>query len=921
MIKVSDFEESGMENAIAIIGMGGRFPGAKTLEEFWDNLYNGVESVRFFNRGELLKMGIDKNLLDNPKFVAADAILDDIDMFDASFFDYSAREAEIMDPQHRLFLETAWEVLERAGYSSELYDGRIAVYAGANMSSYMIRNLYSNPGLVRQLGSFKIMLANGQDFLATKVSHKMNLMGPSVNVNTLCSSSMVAVHFACRSLLSYDCDIALAGGVSFQVTRNEAFFYQEGGIGSSDGHCRAFDSKANGTVSGSGLGIVALKRLEDAIEDGDYIHAVIRGTAINNDGAVKNSYTAPSVDGQAECIAEAIAMSGVDPETITYIDAHGTGTNLGDPIEIAALTKAYGSYTDKKQYCAIGSVKTNIGHLVHAGGLASLVKTVLSMQHRMIPPSLNFEEPNPKIDFVNTPFYVNSKLSKWESGNHPLRAGVSSFGIGGTNTHVILEEAPKAEPSQKSGRACQLIILSAKTGTALEKMSSNLAEYVDKNPGLELADIAFTLQVGRKNFSHKRALVCSTARELANKLQALPPEQVFSHFQKSKEQTVAFVFPKNDCQYADMGRELYRTEQVYKDAVDKCAELINPLLGFDICKIICDGVPAQTDNNENISRSFVFVTEYALAKLLMEWEVVPALMIGEGVGEYAAACVSGVFSLEDAIRLVLLSHNALADAAGKFQFQNPRIPFISSKTGKMIGSAEAVNPDYWVRLTDSSDNFDEGLKEILKDSNQIVMWLGSDGNKTISRAGNDTECPIILAMPDFQNKGADLRALFESLGKFWAYGGKVNWNKLYVNEKRHMMPLPAYPFERQRYWIEAGNQNAQGGEEVQILAKRPRPELETAYIAPRNDTEKLIAGICEEILGYEQVGVNDDFFELGGHSLLAVAFIAKLRKAFKKDISLESLFENTTVAKLGVVFAGSLQEDGGSQDNFEEGTL
>jgi len=916
---MSELNEN-MENAIAIIGMTGRFPGAKNLDEFWNNLCNGVESVQNFSREQLIEMGIDKNLLDNPQYVPADAILDDMDKFDAGFFGYSAREAEIMDPQHRLFLESAWEVLESAGYSSELYDGRIAVYAGANLSSYMIRNIYSNPALVRQLGSFKIMIANGQDFLATKVSHKMNLMGPSVNVNTLCSSSMVAVHFACQNLLNYGCDIAIAGGVSLQVTRNEAFFYQEGGIGSADGHCRAFDAKANGTVSGSGLAIVVLKRLEDAIADGDYIHAVIRGTGINNDGAVKNSYTAPSVDGQSQCIAEAIAMSGVNPETITYIDAHGTGTNLGDPIEIAALTKAYRAYTDKKQYCAIGSVKTNIGHLVHAGGLASLIKTVLSMQHRQIPPSLNFEEPNPKIDFVNSPFYVNTRLSKWESNGTPLRAGVSSFGIGGTNTHVILEEAPQIEPSEKSKRPWQLIILSAKTETALEKMTSNLAEYVKNHQELDLADIAFTLQVGRRNFAHKRFLVCRDKNDLITSLQNLQSDKVYTHFQKAKEQQTAFVFPHYERWYPEMGHVLYETEKGFRKTVDKCAEILMDLISRDIRN---DMYNKSEVSDERISRIGMFVTEYALAKLLMSLEVTPDIMIGQGVGELVAACIAGVFSLEDALKLVSADDIAsMQNVAEQVALKEPTIPFVSGVTGKGISDAEALDPNYWAELLNTSNAFEAGIEDMLKDQNLVLIEIGPDivaNIKTDDLPEANRDGRVIALMPGSFMGDEDYKFFIENIGRYWLYGGRVNWYKLYKNERRHRIPLPTYPFERQRYWIEPGKQNDED-EGGAALDKRPRPELETPYVAPRNDTERKIAEICEDILGYDKIGVNDDFFELGGHSLLAVAFIARLRKVFKQDISLERLFENTTVAKLSAIF-GSESEDEDTSQDFEEGSI
>jgi phthiocerol/phenolphthiocerol synthesis type-I polyketide synthase E len=907
MIQMSNYDEN-MENAIAIIGMAGRFPGAKSLEEFWQNLYNGKESVKFFSREELLKMGIDKNLLDNPRFVAADAVLDDIDKFDASFFGYSAREAEIMDPQHRLFLEKAWEVLETAGYNSEFYDGKIAVYAGANLSSYMIRNIYSNPGLVQRLGSFKIMLANGQDFVATKVSHKLNLTGPSVNVNTLCSSSMVAVHYACENLLNFGCDIALAGGVSLQVTRNEALFYQEGGIGSSDGHCRAFDSRANGTVSGSGLAIVCLKRLEDAIEDGDCIQAVIRGTAVNNDGAIKNSYTAPSVDGQSQCIAEAIAMSGVDPETITYVDAHGTGTNLGDPIEIAAITKAFRAYTDKKQYCGIGSVKTNIGHLVHAGGLASLVKVVLSMQHGMIPPSLNFEEPNPKIDFVNSPFYVNTKLSKWESDG-PRRAGVSSFGIGGTNTHTILEEAPKREKPEKSNRPSQLVVLSAKTPTALEKMTSNLVSYLKKHPDIDAADVAFTLGVGRKNFNNRRALICGNTAELIEKLERMSPDDVFTHSQKEKEQHITFVFPGEGCAYSGMGSQLYKSEGAFRKAVDKCAKILEPMTGFDIRTRMFE--TAETADSA-ILRCGLFVTEYALAKMLKKWEITPELMIGDGIGELAAACIAGVFSLEDALKIALKGAQAVSNA----QLEAPKTAFVSCATGKKISDAEAQNPNYWTSLFDGPNNFSAALEKLLKDSNNAFVVAGPS-IKGIESSENRL---IISAMPESLSVTGEQPFLFKNVAKFWVNGGKVNWYKFYDDEKRLRMPLPTYPFERERYWIEPGK--AAGAEQNDAsLDIRPRPDLETEYVAPRTETEKTIAAICGEILGYDRIGVNDDFFDLGGHSLLAVAFIAKMRKVFKKNITLEVLFENTTVAKLAAIYDSMDEENENNSDDFDEGIL
>lgn len=1017
---MSNFDEANSMGMIAIIGMVGRFPGAQNMEEFWWNLSHGVESVKFFNREDLIKMGIDEHLLDNPKFVAADAILDGMDLFDASFFDYSAREAEIMDPQHRLFLESAWEALENAGYNSELYQGRIGVYASANLSSYMIRNLYSNPGLVDSVGSFKIMLANGQDFLATKVSYKMNLMGPSVNVNTLCSSSLVAVHYACQNLLTYGCDIALAGGVSFQVSRNESFFYQEGGIGSSDGHCRAYDSKANGTVSGSGLGIVVLKRLEEAIDDGDHIYAVIRGTGINNDGSSKNSYTAPNVDGQAECIAEAIAMSGINPETISYIDGHGTGTDLGDPIEIAALTKAFRGYTQKKQFCAIGSVKTNIGHLVNAGGLASLIKTVLAMKHKMIPPSLNFAEPNPKIDFINSPFYVNTKLSKWENNGSPLRAGVSSFGIGGTNTHVILEEAPEPQASDISKRPYQLICFSAKTGTALEKITGDLIDFANHNSQLNLADVAFTLHLGRRSFNYRRCLICRDIKDLKEQLELMSPDRVFTHFQKPKEQPVVFMFPGEGVT-VNLGLDLYNSESYFRKIVDDCANIIQSLLGVDLRQIL---YPAAANiesaviklKNKPIAKAVLFTLEYALAMLLIDWEVRPSFLIGEGNGEYVAACIAEALSLEDALKLTITADDALPQLVAEINIGKIKIPFISSVTGNWLDDSELNQTDYWIEQRGACC-FEKGLQAILEDEDQILLEMGLGERLTrIAKeyCESDSKPVILPAMPEADGDRSDSAKLFSCLGKFWLAGGKVAWDRFYAAEKRRRISLPTYPFERQRYWIEPGKRDVKQpdllltskdeitddilehdlkearlsmtislddpaqamdsaqrkrqleelltlkerleeicreyrsvcpGIEVSALGlktqgvtdqaslnhseklkKRPRPELETQYVPPRNEVERIIIDKWEEVLGFDKIGIHDDFFELGGHSLIAAAVATELSKKLNVQIPLRTLFETTTAAEIAELIQAYLWVGEGNQESaadveLEDGTI
>jgi acyl transferase domain-containing protein len=514
---------------IAIIGMAGRFPGASTTEQFWQNLRDGMESVSFFSAQELESSGIDLALLSNPKYVNATAVLEDIEWFDAAFFGVNPKEAEITDPQHRFFLECAWEALEKAGYNSEIYEGSIGVYGGARSSStYFLSNLYANRELRESVGDYQLSITNDKDFLPIRVSYKLNLKGPSVTVQTACSTSLVATCMTCQSLLNYQCDIALAGGVSIMVPQKAGYLYQEGMILSPDGHCRAFDAKAQGTIGGNGVGIVVLKRLEDALADGDTIYAVIKGSAINNDGSLKVGYTAPSVDGQAEAIAGALAMAEVDPETVTYIEAHGTGTPLGDPIEIAALTQAFRASTQKKGFCAISSVKTNVGHLDTAAGVTGLIKTVLALKHKLLPPSLHFEQPNPKIDFANSPFYVNATLSEWKNGKSPRRAGVSSFGIGGTNAHVVLEEAPVVEPSGKS-RPWQLLVLSAKTSSALDSAIANLVEHFKQHPEVNLADVAYTYQVGRRAFSHRRMLVCQTIDDATVALETLDSKRVLTN--------------------------------------------------------------------------------------------------------------------------------------------------------------------------------------------------------------------------------------------------------------------------------------------------------------------------------------------------------------------------------------------------------
>jgi phthiocerol/phenolphthiocerol synthesis type-I polyketide synthase E len=574
-------QSAGREMDVAIIGMAVRLPGAASVSEFWKNLCDCVESVSFPSKEELRRMGVPPETLRDPRFVGAIPLLKDIDCFDANFFGYSPREAEMLDPQQRLFLECAWESLEAAGYCPNNYDGLIGIYAGASVSSYLLYNLLPNLPDRHSEDNFEAMIGNDKDFLSTRVAYKLNLKGPAITVQTGCSTSLVAVHQACQALLTCQLDMALAGGVSVHVPQRAGYYYQENGINSPDGHCRPFDARSQGTLFGSGMGIVVLKRFADAQQDGDCIHAVIRGSAINNDGAQKVGYTAPSVEGQAAVIHSAQAIAGVEPESISYVECHGTATALGDSVEFQALNKVFGGRTALRQFCALGSVKSNLGHLDAAAGVAGLIKTVLALKNRRLPPSLHFDTPNPGIDFETSPFYVSQKLSPWGNGTSLLRAGVSSFGIGGTNAHVVLEEAPEAGASGPS-RSFQLLLLSAKSASALEISTANLIGHLKKENEKELPDTAYTLAVGRKHWAFRRAAICSDIKDAIATLECLDPSRVFTLQHEPSSSPITFMFAGGGAQYVNMGLDLYNSEPLFRQEIDSSAETLGSLLGADI---------------------------------------------------------------------------------------------------------------------------------------------------------------------------------------------------------------------------------------------------------------------------------------------------------------------------------------------------
>ncbi|MFC2145725.1 amino acid adenylation domain-containing protein [Acidobacteriota bacterium] len=700
-IKMTE-ENSATGLEIAVIGMSARFPAARTIHEFWDNLKDGVEAVSFFSDREMEAVGIAPALVENSSYVKAKVIIEDIEYFDSWFFGYTPQEAEIMDPQVRIFHECAWDALENAGYAAESFAGLIGLFAGASSNFYW-EALSAFSATARDIDYWAALQLTDKDFLSLRVAYKLGLKGPAIELKTACSTSLVAIHMACQALLNGECDMALAGGVTVTIPHQAGYMHREGLVLSPDGHCRAFDNRAAGLIPGEGAGIVVLKPLEDALNHRDYIYAVIKGSAVNNDGIRRVGFSAPSTEGQAEVILTAHQVAHIEPESIGFIETHGTATELGDPVEIEALKLAFD--TNKKGFCGLGSIKASIGHLDAAAGVAGFIKTVLALTHRQIPPSLHFENPNHRIDFDNTPFYVNTVLKDWESNGTPLRAGVSSFGIGGTNAHVVLEEWPgdsesvsqcvsgsvgqwvsKQRSDDRGGSPCpplksrdyQLILLSAKTESALGKMTANLLEHLQKNPGINLADVAYTLQVGRKPFPYRRKLVCSGVSEAITGFSTLDPRKVKTFQAKDEKKQVIFMFSGLGSQYVNMGRDLYEKEPLFREEMDRCFEILTGHPDYNIKEILYPGrgevssptgkLPATCNlhlspgiNHIEVAQLVVFILEYSLARLLMAWGINPRAMIGYSFGEYAAACLAGVFSLEDALKVLVTRGTLIRD--------------------------------------------------------------------------------------------------------------------------------------------------------------------------------------------------------------------------------------------------------------------
>ncbi|HVQ92032.1 MAG TPA: SDR family NAD(P)-dependent oxidoreductase [Mycobacteriales bacterium] len=901
----TDGQTGGGVEPIAIVGLACRVPGAGDAREFWRNLVDGVESVTFTSLDEQRALGRPDHLVDDPAYVPAAPVLAGFDEFDAALFDMTRREAQLADPQHRLFLELAYTALQDAGYDPARYPGDVGVYGGTGTDDYQWQYVRANPKVLAASGGLSTSVGNNPDYVATLVSYKLNLRGPSFTLHTACSTSLVAFHLACEALRNGECDMALAGGVCIELPHGGGYVYHDGGITSPDGHCRPFDARAAGTVWGSGGGMTVLKRLADAIADRDDIRAVVLGNAVNNDGAAKVGFTAPSKDGQAQVVGQALGLAGIDPRTVTYVEAHGTGTALGDPIEVAALSSVYARDTTDRGWCGIGSVKSNLGHLSQAAGVVGLIKTVLAMQHGVLPPTLHYEQPNPAIDFDAGPFYVNAVRSRWRTGGGPRRAAVSSFGIGGTNAHVVLQQAPELDRPRGEPRPAHLLPVSARTPTALAAAVDRLAAHLREHPDAELADVSYTLRTGRVGYPHRAVVV---AHDAADAAAALADRKRLHTAAGAGAPRVAFLFSGQGAQYAGMGAELYRHEPAFRAAVDECADVLAGELGADLRDLLFADEDGRADADAQLGRTeftqpALFTIEYALARLWQSWGVQPDGMIGHSIGEYVAATLAGVFRLPDALRLVatrgrlmqsmppgamlavprdeteiagtLPAGLALATVNGPgtcvvagpaelvqefadrlraggirgktlrtshafhspmmepvlaefaaavagTERRAPALPFLSNVTGDWITDQDATDPDYWARHLRSTVRFGDCLGRLLADGSWALLECGPGRQLTgLARLQAPKDgLPPLPSLPGPGERTGDLAALLTAAGRLWTVGVPVAAEA--VGGTGWRVPLPAYPYERARHWVDP-DPAAGAGPVAEPAPTGPRP--------------------------------------------------------------------------------------------------
>ena len=973
----------GDNDDIAIIGMAGRFPGASTIEELWDLLISGKETVSFFTK-EQLDASIPPSLRDDPDYVPVRGIIDGADQFDAPFFGINPRLAELMDPQQRIFLEIAWEALEKTGYLPHRYSGAIGVFAGSGNNSYYLNNVIPNRERVDTVGAFQVMTYNEKDYVAPRTAFVLDLKGPAVSVHSGCSTSLLAVAQAMESLRNGQCDIALAGGASITAPIRSGHIYQDGAMLSRDGHCRPFDAQAQGTTFSDGAGVVLLKRKELAEKDGDTVYAVLKGAGVNNDGSGKGSFTAPSAEGQAGAIAMAIAEAGIDAASISYVEAHGTATPLGDPIEIEGLRMAFGDQP-KTQYCALGSIKSNMGHLTAAAGVAGLIKTTLALWHRQLPPSINFSSANPAIDFDRSPFFVNTSLRDWKAGS-PRRAGVSSFGVGGTNVHVIVEEGPRPVATPPTpGRPLQLISWSARTPQSREAYGRRLAGFAARTGNL--ADIAFSLAATRADFAARRFILAADEKDFVRQQEQPDPAPSSTSLLEEFRSDIVFLFPGQGSQQVNMGRDLYEQEPVFRQAVDDCAALLMPVMNEDIREIIYprENTPETTAriNNTVYAQPALFVIEYALARLWNSWGVNPAAFAGHSIGEFVAAHLAGVFSLKDALHLIaargrmmsempgggMLSiraphtrilpllpatlslaavnspelcavsgpseaitafsarldaegirnkplytshafHSAMMDPvlepfrqlAASVPLSLPRLPIVSTATGKWLTDSQATDPAYWAAHLRDTVRFSDAITTLIENGNRLMLEVGPGKVASVLvRQHRTTKPATAITSLDPGEDPSQYRSILNALGQLWLNGIQPDWNAFYTGQHRRRLDLPGYAFDRQPAWVDPPLQQPptpiaistpQGVEAGQM----PAPIIENStQNRPMRKAELIrkVKEILEDASGIElhSADPNSSFVELGLDSLLLTQVALNLKKGFNLPISFRQLNE------------------------------
>ncbi|MEU3551947.1 type I polyketide synthase [Streptomyces longwoodensis] len=842
-MNTQDTEEMQEPEGIAVIGMAGRFPMARTVAEFWRNLREGRECLETLDDAELRRQGVPDEVLSDPMYMRRAGTLDGIEEFDAEFFGFPPSLAATMDPQLRLLLECSWHALEDAAIDPAREDRAVGVFVSGSACNYYPYHVLSRHDLRKLLGAgsssaqMSLWSANDVNFYATRIAHAFDLHGPALSVQTACSSALTAVHLACQSLLCGESDMALAGGMSVKVPHRVGYLRDLDSVMSPDGHCRPFDANAGGTVFTSGGGVVVLKRLGDALADGDDISAVIRGSAVNNDGALKMGYTAPSVEMQAAVIREALAVAGVEPREVGYVEAHGTGTALGDPVEVAALRRAFGEHQGEP-WCGLGSVKGNVGHCETAAGVVGLIKTVLCLQHRTLVPTLHFTEPNPELELAGSAFRIQDGLTEW-SGDRPRLAGVTSLGAGGTNVHVVLEEAPEREtPATRPGP--QVLVLSARTELALAESGERLAAHLGEHPGTDLADLALTLAGGRQAFRYRRSVVVRDWEQAAAAL-ADAGAPVTDSGAQDEDPGVLMLFSGSADEPAPTG--LYEGDPVFAEHFDRCAELFGEHFGKEFADALRQGDDPSVGPETAGARSFC--VQYALARALEAWGVTPAAVGGGGVGTYAAAHLAQAMSLDDAVRL------AARREPENWTPTAPQLPFLCAATGRWLTESEALDAAGWAGRRDEPVHWEKAIAAARADADHLIVSAG----------------PELLPSTavTVQRGSGGLEAFRAALGELWARGVPVDWAPMAPGH--HRISLPGYPFQRSRHWLDSA------------YADAPTAVVTPEAEAPAGSTEQVLSRLWSEVLGIDSIAADDDFFLLGGDSVMAAQVAGRARSA------------------------------------------